>query len=201
MSRLQTIENRLKEMNGTVFQELCDSYLLITNKNHSAFGRTGSQTGKQKTIKGTPDSFFHLPNGNFLYVEITTDTSTKNKLVNDIKACFDPTKTKIPRDKIEEIILCFNWNIKLEEIDELNKIAKSFKADIKVCYIMLQNLAMELHLNHRDLVHQYLDLPLDTGQIVSIDTFIKEYARASQGIATPLDNTFLHRKEALKGIK
>ncbi|PID83837.1 hypothetical protein CSB09_04010, partial [Candidatus Gracilibacteria bacterium] len=63
MSRLQTIENRLKEINGTVFQELCDSYLAIKDNNYLAISRTGSQTGKQKTTKGTPDTFFQLPNG------------------------------------------------------------------------------------------------------------------------------------------
>lgn len=197
MSRLQTIENRLKEINGTVFQELCDSYLAIRDNNYLAISRTGSQTGKQKTTKGTPDTFFQLPNGNFLYSEITTDTSTKNKLANDIKDCFDPDKTKIPIEKIQEIILCFNWNIGQEKITALNTLAQSFKADIRIRYLMLQELALELHLNHRDLAHHYLGLPLDTGQIVSIDNFIKEYDRASKGIATPLNNKFLHRKTEL----
>lgn len=193
MSRLQTIENGLKEINGTVFQELCDSYLTIRDNNYLAISRTGSQTGKQKTTKGTPDTFFQLPNGNFLYSEITTDTSTKNKLANDIRACFDPDKTKIPIEKIQEIILCFNWNIAQDKITELNTLAQSFKADIRIRYLMLQELALELHLHHRDLAHHYLGLPLDTGQIVSIDNFIQEYDRASKGIATPLNNTFLHR--------
>ncbi len=200
MSRLQTIENRLKEINGTVFQELCDSYLTIRDNNYLAISRTGSQAGKQKTTKGTPDTFFQLPNGNFLYSEITTDTSTKNKLANDIKACFDPEKTKIPIEKIQEIILCFNWNIDQEKITELNTLAQSFKADIRIRYLMLQELALELHLHHRDLAHHYLGLPLDTGQIVSIDNFVKEYDRASKGIATPLNNTFLHREVELKQL-
>lgn len=200
MSRLQTIENQLKAINGTVFQELCDSYLTIRNKNYSAISRTGSQTGKQKTTKGTPDTFFQLPNGNFLYSEITTDTSTKNKLANDIKACFDPDRTKIPIEKIEEIVLCFNWNIDQEKITELNELAQGFKADVRIRYLMLQELAIELHLNHRDLAHHYLGLPLDTGQIVSIKNFIKEYDRASKGIATPLNNTFLHRETELKQL-
>lgn len=200
MSRLQTIENRLKEINGTVFQELCDSYLTIRDNNYLAISRTGSQAGKQKTTGGTPDTFFQLPNGNFLYSEITTDTSTKNKLANDIKACFDPEKTKIPIEKIQEIILCFNWNIDQEKITELNTLAQSFKADIRIRYLMLQELALELHLHHRDLAHHYLGLPLDTGQIVSIDNFIKEYDRASKGIATPLNNTFLHREVELKQL-
>ena len=66
---------------------------------------------------------------------------------------------------------------------------------------MLDDLALELKLHHRDLVHEYLGLPLDTGQIVSIKMFIAEYNKASQGISTPIDNTFLHRKEEFKEFK
>ena len=57
MSRLQTIENALASINETVFQELCDSFLILKNENYRAFSRVGSQSGKQKTIKGTPDTF------------------------------------------------------------------------------------------------------------------------------------------------
>lgn len=200
MSRLQTIENQLKEINGTVFQELCDSYLIRKDNNYLAMSRTGSQTGKQKTRKGTPDTFFQLPNGNFLYSEITTDTSTKNKLTNDIRACFDSNKTKIPIEKIQEIILCFNWNIDQDKIIELNTLAQSFNPNIRIHFLMLQELALQLQFHHRDLAHHYLGLPLDTGQIVSITNFIKEYDRASKGIATPLNNSFLHRESELKEL-
>lgn len=62
MSRLQTIENALASINETVFQELCDSFLILKNENYRAFSRVGSQSGKQKTIKGTPDTFLLLPN-------------------------------------------------------------------------------------------------------------------------------------------
>ncbi|ASS47509.1 MAG: hypothetical protein A3D31_16885 [Candidatus Fluviicola riflensis] len=201
MSRFQAIENTLKAINGTVFQELCDSYLKLRNPNFLAFSRTGSQVGKQKTTKGTPDSFFLLPNGNYLFVEITTDISTKDKLSNDILACFDFNKTKIPINKVEEIILCFNWNIDQKEILKLNTVVKRYNNNTTVRYLMLQELAIELHLNHRDLTHEYLGLPLDTGQIVSIEKFIEEYNRASRGISTPLDNTFLHRERELKELK
>jgi len=201
MSRFQSIENELKAINGTVFQELCDSYLKLRNQNYLAFSRTGSQVGKQKTTKGTPDSFFLLPNGNYLFIEITTDVSTKDKLSNDILACFDFKKTKIPINKVEEIILCFNWNIDQKEILKLNALVKRYNNNTTVRYLMLQELAIELHLNHRDLTHEYLGLSLDTGQIVSIDNFIDEYNKASQGISTPLNNTFLHRDQELKDLK
>ena len=201
MSRLQSIANALVAINETVFQELCDSYLKLRNQNYRAFSRTGSVSGKQKIKKGTPDSFFLLPNGNYLYVEITTNKTDKNKLEKDIKACFDIKKTKIQKEKIEEIILCFNWDIDQNEIDRLENIGKTFKSNIIISFLMLQDLALELHLSHRDLVHQYLGLSLDTGQIVSMGRFIEEYNRASKGIATPLDNTFLHREKELEELK
>ena len=201
MSRFQSIEDELRSINGTVFQELCDSYLKRRNENYRAFSRTGSQVGKQKTTKGTPDSFFLLSNGNYLFVETTTDVSTKDKLSNDILACFNFKKTKIPINKIEEIVLCINWNLDQKEILKLNELVKRYNNNSGVRYLMLQELAIDLHFNHRDLVHEYLGLPLDTGQIVPMEKFIDEYNRASKGISTPIDNTFLHREEELGELK
>jgi len=201
VSRFQAIENELKSINGAVFQELCDSYLKLNNANYLAFSRAGSQSGKQKTTKGTPDSFFLLPNGNYIFIEITTDISTKNKLSNDINACFDFKKSRIPKNKITEIILCFNWDIDQEEIQILNEQVRVHNEKTTVRYVMLQDLALNLHLNHRDLVHEYLGLPLDTGQIVSRETFVAEYNKASNGISTPIDNTFLHRENELEELK
>ena len=51
MSRLQTIQNALISINETVFQDLCDSLLFSINGNYTAYSRTGSQEGKQKTKK------------------------------------------------------------------------------------------------------------------------------------------------------
>ena len=106
MSRLQTIENALASINETVFQELCDSFLILKNENYRAFSRVGSQSGKQKTIKGTPDTFLLLPNGKYVFVEYSTNiTKGVSKLREDIEKCLDTTKTKIPINQIVEIIL------------------------------------------------------------------------------------------------
>jgi hypothetical protein len=201
LSKLQSIETKLKEINQVDFQELCDMFLSINHRGFRAFSRTGSQSGKQKTTKGTPDSFILLENGNFIYCEATTNSTYENKLENDIKSCFDTKKTNISIDKIEEIILCFNFKIDSAKINHLNTVAKSYKSDIKVTYWSLDAFASELSINHRDLVHQYLHLPVDTGQIVSIEIFLKEYERAGGGISTPLDNEFLHRKEEKTKLK
>lgn len=200
MSRLQSIENALASINETVFQELCDAFLIRKNENYRTLSRIGSQSGKQKTIKGTPDSLFLLPNGKYLFVEYSTNVSIgASKLKEDIEKCLDTTKTKIPISQIAEIILCINFKLRTEDIQSLKELTD--EAVVGLTIHTLDSLALELHFQHRDLVHEYLGLPLDTGQIVSIDTFIKEYNKASQGIATPLDNTFLHRDEELREIK
>lgn len=200
MSRLQTIENALSSINETIFQELCDSFLIYKNENYRAFSRVGSQSGKQKTTKGTPDTFFLLPNGKYVFVEYSTNiTKGVSKLQEDIKKCLDTSKTKIPINQIIEIILCINFNLNVYETQSLKDILG--KTKIALTIHTLDSLSLELHLQHRDLVHKYLGLPLDTGQIVSISTFVDEYNKASKGIATPLNNTFLHREEELENIK
>lgn len=200
MSRLQTIENALASINETIFQELCDSFLILKNENYRAFSRVGSQSGKQKTIKGTPDTFLLLPNSKYVFVEYSTNiTKGVSKLREDIEKCLDTTKTKIPINQIVEIILCINFNLNVDEIQSLKNLLG--KTKIALTIYTLDSLSLELHLQHRDIVHKYLGLPLDTGQIVSIRTFVDEYNKASKGIATPLNNTFLHREEELENIK
>ena len=94
MSRLQAVENALISINDAVFQELCDSFLAIRNRNYSTFSRIGSKSGKQKTIKGTPDTFLLLPNGNYIFVEYSTNiTAGLSKLTDDIKKCIDTSKS------------------------------------------------------------------------------------------------------------
>jgi len=199
MTRLQAVENGLKSISSAAFQDLCDSFLLLRNKNYSAFARIGSQSGKQQTVKGTPDTLLLLPNGKYILIEYSTNkTAGLSKLVEDIKKCLEPTRTGIAVEHIAEMIICINFNLSIVEINRL----KDLLIDTRIALTIytLDSLALELYLNHRDLSHQYLGLALDTGQIVSIERFIEEYKRASAGISTPLDNTFLHREAELKEI-
>ena len=186
MSRLQAIENALASINPAAFQELCDSFLTLRNSNYIAFSRTGSQSGKQKTVKGTPDTFLLLPNGKYIFVEYSTNiTAGVGKLEDDLKKCLDTSKTGIQLNEIAEIILCLNFNLSASEVQTLSNHLQN--TGIALSVYMLDSLSIELHLNHRDLTHEYLGLPLDTGQIVSIESFIKEYNKASKGISTPLE--------------
>jgi hypothetical protein len=194
VSRLQSIQNALREINESVFQELCDHFLIYKNSNYALLARTGSQVGKQKTIKGTPDTLILLPTGKYLLVEYSTNvTQGYKKIIGDIAKCLNPQKTHIPEEDIAEIIVCLNFNLSNEEIEKLRGlVAHTY---IRLTVYTIDAISLELQFQHRNLTYEYLGLPIDTGQVVSIERFVKEYDRAGNHIATPLDNPFLERKK------
>ncbi|HZX75467.1 MAG TPA: ATP-binding protein, partial [Cyclobacteriaceae bacterium] len=175
MGRLSIIEERLKALNQATFQELCDSYLILKKPQFKVISRTGSQGGKEKTTKGVPDSFVLLSDNTYIFIEYTTQqTELFKKLKSDISNCTDETKTQIPVSKILEIILCFNSKLKVSDAEDLTKFANSL--GIKVLkLITIDELALQLHLHHRNLAKDYLGLSLDTGQIIPLGQFVQEY--------------------------
>lgn len=199
MGNIQSIQNALIAINETVFQDLCDSFLVSIYRDYTAFSRTGSQVGKQKTKKGTPDSCFWQKNGKFVFIEYSTNvTSGVSKLISDVEKCLDKSKTGISIDGISKIILFLNFNLKPNEIKSVSDILVGTGIELEL--YSLDTLALELSINHRNIAHEFLNVPLDSGQVVSINQFIKEYDKASKGIATPLDNPFVHRENELKKI-
>lgn len=197
---LQKIQNALININETVFQDLGDCYFYAKSGSCGTINRRGSQVGKQKTKKGTPDTSILLPNGKYILIEYSTNiTKGVTKLLSDVSNCLDYSKTGILLNDIEKIIICFNFNLKSSEEQELFSQVSS--SNIKLELYNLDTLSLDLKLNYRHLVNEYLDLPIDTGQIVSIDSFIQEYNNASKGISTPLDNLFLHREKELQELK
>ncbi|MCB9196591.1 MAG: ATP-binding protein [Flavobacteriales bacterium] len=193
MGRLQNIEKALTQIEGGRFQSLCDSLLTLKNENYALISRTGSQTGTQKAVKGTPDSFFLLSNGKYVYVEHSTDVSSGvTKIKKDIEhKCLNKEKTGIPVSHISEIIITTNFKLKLEEMKELKSIVNAKR--VKLTLETLDSISHDLHQHYRNLASEYLDIPFDTGQVVSIEQFIEEYNKKSASIATPLDTPYVKR--------
>lgn len=102
MTRLTQIEVALKAINEAKFQQLCDAYFLNLGYDVKS---NGSVIGKEKTKKGTPDSYILLENDKYIFIEYTTrEDGLFKKLSDDIAACFDTKKVNIPISKIEKII-------------------------------------------------------------------------------------------------
>ena len=199
MGKLQKIENALQELDPATFQTLCDAFLSVRNANFVALTRSGSQIGKNKTITGTPDSCFVLPNGKFLMVEYSTNVSEGvSKIKEDIQKCLDSNKTGIAINQIAEIVVCANFRINPSELDSLFEVPR--KNRIALSVHSLDSLAIDLCHQHRNLVHEYLGMPMDRGQVVSIDRFITEHEGAGTGIATPLSNDFIERPNETESL-
>lgn len=197
--RIQLIEQKLTAIDAAGFQNLCDAYLSLREAEYRSFSRTGSQLGKQKTIKGTPDTFIRLSDNQLACVEYTTKADDLvSKIKKDIDSCFDKKKTGINANHIRRIILCFNSRLTIAEETEIH----SYVADKRVYIdlIGIDTLALEIMSKYMILSRDFLDIPIDTGQILPIDQFVTEYNHKANQLSTPLDNIFLHRTKELEEI-
>lgn len=195
---LQEVENAIRVMNQAAFQELGDLFMISKNRDYSAFVCTGSQYGKQKTTKGTPDTFILTHDGKYIMVEYSTnETQKEKKLIEDFEKCL--TEKGIEKSKLNSIILFANYKLNKEEVIAIQKYAEETHTPYQIydggC------LARELYVNHKDLVFRCLGIHVDTGQIVSVDSFVQEYDNAAGAIAAPLSNTFLYREQEIRDIK
>lgn len=197
--RLKLIEQQLIGIDSAAFQNLCDVYLALREQELASISRTGSQFGKQKTVKGTPDTFFRLADGSLRYVEYTTkDAALVAKIKEDIDKCLDESKTGVPANEISKIIICFNSRLDVAEETEITKYATS--KDVRIELIGLDWLALEIYSKYLILAKDILGIPLDTGQLLPLQNFIGEYDNKAGKLSTPLNNQFLHRKEELIDI-
>lgn len=94
MNDIHQIEQKLQEIGDAVFQELCDHILFLEETEWQLVSKLGSVLGRDKTRKGTPDTFFINTQGHYVFVEYSTNLTDKDKkLSEDIRKCLDPSIT------------------------------------------------------------------------------------------------------------
>lgn len=197
MSKLNQIQNRLLELDGGAFQKLADSYLY--KKGYEAITSRGSVSGADKVRKGTPDSFFLLPNGKYVFAEHTTKLKGKGlfkKLEGDLNKCFDEEKTGIPTSRVEKALLCHTSKLDLKEESALAEICQRHGVDLETFGI--DRISQDLKEKYRGLARDFLGVEVDTGQIVPPDEFVAQYNKNK--LATRLDTAFHFREKELEQI-
>lgn len=194
----QDVERRIDELSPSMFQQLGDAYLLSKDRNkYAAFLRIGTKLGKDKTTKGTPDTLVYTYDKKYLFVEYSTNSTDEvKKLIADIDKNIRKYNVKILH--LSEIILFTNYKLNSAKTNEIFDYASS--QGVNCTIIDGGTLALEIVTLYPHLANPYLGIPIDTGQVVSLETFIKEYQRKSAGLATPLDNTFLYREGELERV-
>lgn len=195
MSKLNQIQNELKQINQAKFQELCDSFLY--KKGYKNIEPFGSMFGKEKTVKGTPDSFVRLTHGKYIFIEYTTnETNLFGKLEKDLDSCFNEEKTGVSPTDIEKIIVCHNS--KLAPTEEQQLAEKCALHDASFEQVGIGTLSLALSQDFPGIAKEFLGIEMDTRQILSPDEFVDEYQKSP--LAARLDIAFHFREEELNAV-
>ncbi len=196
MANIESIKQKILQLDAGSFQNLCDSYLYKIG--YPNIVSLGGEAGTRKTTLGTPDTYFIASNGKYVFVEYTTQrTSLFVKIKDDLKKCLDTSKTGVPHDKISEIIYCHtSSNLTPFQDNEVKVLCENI--GIKLTIIGIDKLAEDIYLFHHNLSRDFLGISISTEQIQSYDDFINTYN--SNRMAAPIDTKFLFREKELKDI-
>lgn len=188
MSKLTEIEQALQRIDPAGFQRLCDAYLYA--RGYRNINPVGLVVGADKVKRGTPDSLVQLANGNYAFAEYTTQqTGVADKFLYDIAKCFDESKTGIPANRIQLFGACHNSV--LDPTDEHRLVEEGRKRGCLVTVFGLGPIAHDLLQRFPGLAREFLNVELDTGQILTLDEFVSAYGKSA--VATPLDTEIRFR--------
>lgn len=196
MSKINQIQNKLRELDGGAFQKLADAYL--HKKGYEQINSLGSVIGANKVRKGTPDTLVLLPNGKYLFAEHTTHKDgIYKKFKEDLDKCFDEAKTGIAVEKIDTVVICYTSTLDTSELDLLRKQCQKHGVN-NFKNFGIGEISYDLYLNYPGIARDFLGIEVDTGQIVTPDEFVTAYGK--NAIATPLSTTFHFREEELAQV-
>ncbi|AVH72578.1 hypothetical protein [Nostoc sp. 'Lobaria pulmonaria (5183) cyanobiont'] len=194
MSKINQIQNELRQQSGEKFQKLADAYL--HKKGYERINPIGSVIGADKVRTGTPDTLVILPNGKYVFAEYTTEKKgVAQKFKKDLDKCFDEVKTGISVEKIQEIVLCHTSMLSPDEEVLLREECQNRGVNLNI--FGLGPISYDLYQKYPGIARDFLGVEVDTGQIVDLDEFIKAYDKKA---ATPLNTTFHFREEELKQV-
>ena len=189
------VKEKLNELSPAGFQSLCDDYL--SRIGYPNLVALGTEEGTQKTTSGTPDTYFCVADGKYVFAEYTTTKSRLvKKIFDDIKKCMDVNYTHVELSNIAEIVFCHtSSNIKPSDDCELKSLCE--KVGIKLTIIGIDALADGL-MKYPSIIKEHLHLAIDTEQIQSTKDFVKQYN--ANGLAATLDTIFSFREKEMKAI-
>ena len=195
MAIITRVKERINQLNQAGFQILCDAFLV--REGYPNIVALGTKDGEEKTTPGTPDTYFCLSDGKYVFAEYTTQKSSLiAKIRSDINKCLDENSPKIPLCDIAEIVYCHtSSNIRPADDHAL----KSYCEDkgIKLTIFGIDSLAEKL-MNYPFIIKDHLGLTVDSGQIQSSDDFVKQYD--SNAMAATLETAFLFREKEIGSI-
>ena len=197
MSKLTDIKNRIDQMDGGAFQNLCDVYL--SYKGYKNVYSLGMHTGTDKTAIGNPDTYFLTAENKYVFVMYTTQkTDFLKKAIEDIDKCFDSQKTGVSAEDIAEIIYCHTYG-RLRPGDDQHLRQYCEKRGAVLTLIGLDQLGNDIFREYPILARDFFGINIDSGQILPLDIFVARHD--ANKMAAPLGTEFLLREKELEKAK
>lgn len=192
MGNLNQIKSKLLEMEGGMFQRLCDDWL--HRRGYENINPIGMMAATNRVVKGTPDTLIIQSNGKYVFSEYTVQQNRlAQKLEDDICKCFDESKTGISNGDIGEIIICHLGGLSSSEVNQLRMLCH--ERGILLSLNGLDTIALSIQNSYPILSEQYLAIPLDTGQLLSVEDFIERYGK--NNLTTSIENDILFQDDAI----
>lgn len=189
MATITEIKSKIDLLDQAKFQELCDAIIKLENHRGSIISYGLNSRGR--TIKGTPDSFI-LVNGTTIFVECSIQQSGLfKKFESDISKCLS-----ISSESLRKIILAYTGRLSVVDIEKLLKLLPN---EIELDMYSIDELAYLIYIKYQFLAKDYLDLSVDSGQIVPLDFFIDTMDK--NVYSSPLNVDFMFREECLNEVK
>ncbi len=156
MPKINEIQTKLLEIDGTKFHKLGDAYL---NKRYGyKIQSIGTKNGEDKPTTGNPDTLIILENGQYVFVEYTTqETGIRDKFIADIKKCLDVSSTGIEIKKIDKIILACNRKLSSTDIEALKEECHPINCDV----ITNSSLSNDMYNHTPRIVNEYLGIKIN----------------------------------------
>lgn len=195
VSKLNRIQNEIKQLEGGRFQNFCDVYL-YRKRNWENIVSLGSMDGTDKTTKGIPDTYyFDDVSKTYILVMYGTRKDATAKLETDVREAIE--KSKVNEKDIGEIICCHtSSNLTVEKDKELRSLAGS----IKLTLIGIDTLSNDLlKFEYQDIVKDFLGILESTEQVWNLEQFISIHDKSKT--SAPLDTTYIDEKHIIDRMK
>lgn len=195
------IEKYLSSVDQATFQKLMNHLLHL--EGYKFLSSPGSVVGKNKTSKGSPDSFFE-DGDKYAFCELTTQEKLATgetffkKLKKDIEHCFNVSVTGIAKTDISKVILCFTEKLKPNEHKELKDKVSKHNPNATLVVYSIQEIPFRL-VYYPGLADKYIaGVKTTKGTFYTLPDFLKT---TEKGLQPSLTNPFAGREDEIKKAK
>ena len=196
----QEVLNKLLELDGSKFQDICDSYFRANG--YPSLVSFGLTIKGNKTKKGTPDSHYLDGDGKYVFFEYSTEQGNiGKKLDKDINSCFklinkansDEKNKKIICKKIIFVVTSNN----LDTVCLKNSVEKCKEAGIELKTYCLNEFCDLLLEKGKKIIEEELHINTYTSPVSSLTDFIE---RSTANYGCDFSKELFGRNEDLSKI-